>query len=540
MIPGKKYTPEDFIRIAWDRRWLILAPAVVIALVTVIVSAELPNRYRAQTTILIVPQRIPQEYVRSTVTTRIEDRLRMISQQILSRTRLEQILQEFNLYPEEREDRIMEDVIELMRKDIHVNIDTQRRRNDNASAFTVSFIASDGRTAMRVTERLASLFIKENLQDREVLADATSQFIEAQLEDARRRLTEHERKLEDYKRRHSGELPTQAGANLQVLQATQMQLQNHGESLNRDRDRKVLVERLLADVMGEQQGAAAAPVANGTTQDPPANAPAAARLAAATSVLRALELRLKPQHPDIVKLKRTIVELEREAEAEALQQPVAPGVGPAVVARGVSPAEAQRQKRTTELRTELETLDRRMAAKQADEQRLREVAAQYQRRIEATPTREVELVELTRDYDTIKTIYTDLLRKQEGAKLAVNLERRQIGEQFKILDGARVPERAISPDRLRINLMGLIAGFAVGLLVVAFLEYRDSSLKTEQDVVLALSLPVLALIPAMHSAAERRRAMWRRLVLVTSTALFVFGLAATAVWRSGVIAALVK
>jgi polysaccharide chain length determinant protein (PEP-CTERM system associated) len=505
----------------------------------VIVSAELPNRYRAHTTILIVPQRIPQEYVRSTVTTRIEDRLRMISQQILSRTRLEQILQEFNLYPEEREDRIMEDVIELMRKDISVNIDTQRRRNDNASAFTVSFTARDGRTAMRVTERLASLFIKENLQDREVLADATSQFIEAQLEDARRRLTEHERKLEDYKRRHSGELPTQAGANLQVLQATQMQLQNHGESLNRDRDRKVLVERLLGDVMAEQQGAAA-PVANGTSQDPPANAPAAARLAAATSVLRALELRLKPQHPDVVKMKRTVAEIEREAEAEALQQPVAPGVGPAVVARGVSPGEAQRQRRMTELRTELETLDRRMAAKQVDEQRLREVAAQYQRRIEATPTREVELVELTRDYDTIKAMYTDLLRKQEGAKLAVNLERRQIGEQFKILDGARVPEKPISPDRLRINLMGLIAGFAVGLLLVVFLEYRDSSLKTEQDVVLALSLPVLALIPAMHSAAERRRAMWRRLVLVTSTALLVFGLAATAVWRSGVIAALVK
>ena len=532
MIPGKKYQTEDYLRIAWQRRWYILVPATIVALATVIVSSELPNRYRSQTTILVVPQRVPENYVRSTVTARIEERLQVISQQILSRTRLEQIIQEFDLYREERASMIMEDVIELMRKDIQVGTADARRRNEAATAFTVSYESRDARMAMRVTERLASLFIKENLQDREVLADSTSQFLEAQLEDAKRRLMEHEQKLESYKRQHAGELPTQAAANLQVLQSTQMQLQAVGEALMRDRDRRLLVERLLADAVAERGAAAAVDPASAEAAQA---APAGARLEFARAALRGLEVRLKPQHPDVIKLKRTIAELEREAEVEALEQPVTPTTEP----RAIAPGDAQRQSRITQARTELETIDRRIAMKQAEDQRLRAVYAQYQVRVENTPARESELVELTRDYETLRLMYGELLKKREDAKIAVNLERRQIGEQFKVLDGARLPEKPISPDRARINLMGLVGGLALGLALVALLEYRDSSLKNEQDVVLALSLPVLALIPVMQSRTERKRQWKRRLVLVGSMAVLMLALAATAVWRSGVISQLV-
>ena len=192
VIPGKQYTPEDIVRIAWRRKWWAVLPAIAITVGVAAWVRTLPNLYHSETLILVVPQRVPESYVRSTVTTRIEDRLQSITQQILSRTRLERIIQDFNLYAEERRTAIMEDIVERMRGSIEVQV-------VKGDAFRVGFTSDDARTAMRVTERLASLFIEENLRDREVLAEGTNQFLEAQLEDARRRLIENEKQLEEYR-----------------------------------------------------------------------------------------------------------------------------------------------------------------------------------------------------------------------------------------------------------------------------------------------------------------------------------------------------
>ena len=245
MLPGKKYTPEDYLRMAWKRKWWILLPTVLIASATFVVAQFLPNRYRSQTTILVVPQRVPEKFVASTVTADVGERLQTISQQILSRTRLERIVEEFNLYQEERKTMIMEDIIEQMRRR-DVGVASQRGRADTGS-FTVSFEAPNPRTAMLVTERLAAMFVQENLQDREVMADSTNQFLQAQLEDARRRLIEHEKKLEEFRRRNSGQLPSQLQSNLQMMQTTQMQIQANSEAGNKDRDRLRLLQAAIAD-----------------------------------------------------------------------------------------------------------------------------------------------------------------------------------------------------------------------------------------------------------------------------------------------------
>ena len=171
MIPGKQYTPEILLDVLSRRKWLIVIPTVTLALATAVVTYYLPNKYQSDTLILVVPQRVPESYVRSTVTTRIETRLQSISQQILSRTRLERIIQDFNLYADRRKTDIMEDIVEAMRKDIKVDI-------VKGDAFRVTFTGDDPRTTMRVTERLASFFIDESLRDREVLADGTNQFLE--------------------------------------------------------------------------------------------------------------------------------------------------------------------------------------------------------------------------------------------------------------------------------------------------------------------------------------------------------------------------
>ena len=174
---------------AWRRKWWILIPTVLISLSVVMWTRTLKDLYRSDTVILVVPQQVPEAYVKSTVTATVADRLQSISQQILSRTRLERIILDLNLYEQERKTGIMEDIVDAMRSSI--GVDTVR-----GDSFRVSFTNQDPRVAMRVTERLGSLFIDESLRDREVLAEGTNQFLEAQLEDARRQLIDNEKRLE--------------------------------------------------------------------------------------------------------------------------------------------------------------------------------------------------------------------------------------------------------------------------------------------------------------------------------------------------------
>ena len=519
MLPGKKYRPEDILAIAWRRLWFILLPAATVAAGVALYSWYLPDRYRSDTLIMVVPQRVPESYVRPTVTARIEDRLQTISQQILSRTRLERIIQDLNLYGEERRTDVMEDVVEKMRKDISVQV-------VKGDAFRVLYVGENPRTVMNVTERLASLFIEENLRDREVLAEGTNQFIEAQLDDARKRLIEHEKKLEAFRRQYAGQLPSQLESNLQVLQNTQMQIQSVVESLNRDRDRRLTLERMVAELsspQAEPQLTATATIENGAV-----GGSASQQLEAARGLLRQLGLRLKPEHPDMVRLRRAISELEKKIEAEALQAPLSPD--PTTPA--LTEAERTRRLRLKGLELELENLDRQISAKQAEEQRLRGVVASYQARVEAAPSRETDMTELMRDYSTLQSMYTTLLQKKEESKVAANLERRQIGEQFKLLDAAQLPQKPISPDRLRLNLMGLAFGLAFGLGLVALLEYRDSSMRTDDEVLATLSLPVLATVPLMTNAAERRHGLISSLVVNVTFTAIVLACSAVVVWMT--------
>src|SRR5262245_16869631 len=313
MIPGKKYTVDDFIRMGWRRKWLILLPFVFVATGTYAVVRDLPNKYRSQTTILVVPQRVPDSYVRSTVTASIEDRLRSISEEILSRSRLELIVHEYGLYFDERRKRPLEEVIERMRTE-DIAVETLK----GSTTFTVAYTGPDPLLAKRVTERLASMFIEENLRDRIVLADGTSQFLESQLEDARQRLITHEKKLEAYRERYAGELPSQLESNLQVVQTTEGRLQAIGESINRDRDRKLLQERLLADLQATDLTPAAGSAAGAGTAATTASL--VDQLEAARTSLSELQLRLKPEHPDIARAKRLVQDLERKVSGEAQQR----------------------------------------------------------------------------------------------------------------------------------------------------------------------------------------------------------------------------
>jgi polysaccharide chain length determinant protein (PEP-CTERM system associated) len=516
VIPGKQYSLDTLLQVARRRKWLILVPAMLIAAAAVLVIYFLPNVYRSETLILVVPQRVPETYVKSTVTARIEDRLQAISQQILSRTKLEQIINDFKLYQRERADgELMEDIVEQMRtRDIGIGV-------VKGDAFRLSFRTDDPRVAMRVTERLGSLFIDESYRDREVLAQSTSEFLSTQLDDARRQLVEVETKLQEYQRTFNGELPSQLAANLQGQHNAEMALQQLGEALNRDRERRIRFERTVADVLEAPD-----PVPTSEGAKPPTDIAKTLQeeLATAQQSLIAVEMKLKPDHPDVRRLRRTVDELRTRVEAQKLD-----GV---LVSRPSNPVvmDYDKRKRLTDAKAELDNLDREIQAKLAEEQRLRGLVSMYQARIEATPVRETELAALTRDYDTFEQSYRTLLQKKEDSEMSANLEKRQIGETFRILDPARLPEKPVSPARPQLYLIAILGAIALGIGLAAAAEYFDRTLKTEADVRAALNLMVLATVPHMRDRGALRQRSRRRLAFgAAGMAIIVTG--ATVAWR---------
>jgi polysaccharide chain length determinant protein (PEP-CTERM system associated) len=510
MIPGKAYTPEDILRAVIRRRWLILLPFVSVLAGAGYYANSLPNRFRSETLILVVPQRIPESYVRSTVTTRIEDRLRSINEQILSRSKLEPIIREFGLFVDERRKAPMEDVVARMRAEIAVT--TVR-----GDSFRVAYTAGDPVMAMKVTERLASMYIDENLRDREVQAQGTNAFLEEQLESARKRLMDHEEKLEAYRRQYSGELPSQLQSNLSAIQSQRQALATIAESINRDRDRRLMLERSLTDLSAPQEDRL--PV-----KPDPSEASPEQKLETARESLRATLARLKPDHPDVAAARRLVERLERGRQGAPIE-----GVPTTLT------SDAVRKARAKQFQGEIDAVDRQIASKEADAARLKAQIDEYQRRVDAAPSRETEMTELMRDYKTLQDMYTSLLAKKEDSKLSANLERAQAGEQFKILDPARVPEKPFSPNRPQIIAFGAIIGLGLGLGLAMLLEFRDTSIRSDDEVVRILALPVLAMVPLVSTPFDARRR--RRRAAALAIAVFIaasLGGVATA-WKLGML-----
>jgi polysaccharide chain length determinant protein (PEP-CTERM system associated) len=527
MLPGKTYTIEDYLRIVWRRKWAIILPVLVVGAATALVVWQLPNQYRSTAVLEVMPQRVPSAYVQPTVTSTPEERLRSLTQQILSRTRLEEIVREFDLYREQRATGIMEDVITRMReRDITLSVPERGGEEGGASSFTISYVGDDADTVRRVTARIASLVIEENLKDRARLAEGTDEFLETQMQSARTRLIEQEKRLEEYRRRHAGELPSQVPSNLQVLQSSQLQLQSLQQALAQDRDRKFMIDRQLSDA-AMMDPVVISPSGSGGAGGPGVELSAAQQLVVARANLAAAESRLTPAHPDVLKLRTTITQLEAKVEREALERPIGRETAPA---QPVGPAEAARLSRIRDMRLESENLDRQIAQKLEQERRIAGVIEQYQRQLAAVPTRESELIELTRDHETLLSLYTSLLAKKENASMAMNMERRQIGEQFRIVDPPRLAERPFSPNRPQLYALGLAAGLAIGVVLMGFLEYRDKSLRTEADAVTVLALPVLAMVPSLTTAAERLREQQRRRTISAGAATSAVAVAAVTLW----------
>ncbi len=511
MLPGKKIELSDILQMLRRRIWLIAIPPVVTLFAALMYSSTVTNMYQSDMLIAIDPQRVPDAFVRSTVTLSTDQRLDAITVRILSRTALQQVIEEFKLYEDELRTTPMDEVVSKMRSKIEVALERPRPQwgmPSGPTAFHLRFTYSDPAAATAVTDRLGTTFVAQNTTDRGALAGATNRFLEGQLDAARKTLEEQERKLEAFRQLHGQALPTQLQSNMQAVLNTQMQVQSLVESMARDRDRKQMLERLYRDDLA-LANATPAVVARASGTTAPSLQSAQQQLAEAKAALAALELRYQADHPDVARARRMVATQQQKAEAEAASLRARIEAPSPTAPVAVPPEQGERLRQSL---AEIESLDRQIAFKESEERRLRSTVEQYQRHIEAVPGLESAWTSLTRDYDTQQAAYKELLSKSTAAKVSADLEHEEIGERFRIVDPARVPVHPLASLRVRYNAGGFALGLLFGAGLAFLLEWRDATFRSDADVLDVLGLPVLASIPRVETAAESALKRRRRLV----------------------------
>jgi succinoglycan biosynthesis transport protein ExoP len=457
--------------------------------------------YRSGTLILVEQPTMPKDYVTPNVNDDLQDRLRSITQQILSRTRLLHIIDQLNLYADPRGHLTPDEKVEGMRKKIEIEL--VRDAGDHISSFNVYYSAHDPRVAQQVTSELTNLFISENLEVRQQQSEDTTKFLESQLETARQILSDQEEKIRQFKGQHVGELPAQVGSNLQILAGLQSQLQNEEDSLNTAKQQRVYLETLVNQYRSLQ----------GTPKS--AGGTAAVGLPAIDAELDKLRAQLTDlsshytdRHPDVRKLKEQIADTERtrdriiadlKAKASAPPDPNAESNSPDTPdMRDASSPLVQLQGQLQSNRVEVANRERSVAD-------LKTKVIDYQARLNQEPVREQQLSDLTRGYEQSKANYDDLLKKKNESAMATSMELLQQGERFRIIDPPSLPVKPDFPNRLKFCGIGLGIGLAFGVVVAGAFEMMDDRIHDEKELQKLLPVAVISEIPALTVASDDQR-----------------------------------
>jgi len=527
-------SPEHYLQLIMHRKWLVLGTFVVVSVATYVVSSRLPNVYTSSTLILVDPQKVPESYVKSTVTGDLRNRLGTLQQQILSATRLQKIIDTLNLYPEQRKNMAREDVIAMMQKDVSVSVVSNYGGSQDLEAFRIGYRGAEARLVSQVANDLATQFIDENLKAREQQSTGTTEFLQNQLQESKKVLETQEAKLKEFKLKHIGEMPEQQSSNLQILGQLQSQLQLESEGLARAQQQRSTIQVLMPQ--------AAAPVVDlDDRQAEPSSPAAVAKAAAKESPLVALRARLAAlqqrygdRHPEIRKVNAQIADEEaKEAAVKAASAAASAEVAAATPSEPKPETQPARRPPVPPsytnpvLQAQLRMAEDEIAKHQAEQRRLNKQITAYQAKLEAIPVHEQEITALVRDYEISRAHYSQLLEKGLSAETATQLEIRQKGEKFSILDPAQPAERPSSPNRMMINMAGSAVGLGLGLLLALITDFLGMSITSPKQITEAFGIPVLEVIPVIRTYTDRRT-LKRRLVWGTVSCLVATILASCA------------
>ncbi len=469
---------QDCVGAVVRRRWFLLAPFFAIGILGFCAARIWPVRYRSEALILVEQQQVSSQYVTPNVVTNIEDRLQSLTDQILSRSRLQHLIEQFDLYPDARGSLGTDDLIQMMRKDITVEPVRASASTGQLTAFRISYLAPTRETAQRVVTELTSLFIDENERARSQQSVGTTNFLANQLDDARQQLADAEQKLNAYKMQYLGELPEQEQSNLQILNSLQTEFSGASAELDRMEQEKTYLESMQQEY--KSLGPAVNP-ASGNSQ--PESLP---QLRAKLAELRA---RYTDQYPEVIQIKGEIARLEK------LQQQTSDS---SASQTDTSTAEAT-QPNLIEVNSRLKAVNVEIQNRRKDMDHLRQRIQTLQAHLNLTPVRAEQLAEVTRNYQDAKERYESLLQRESQSALATNLEKRQQGQQFRIIDPASLPERPVEPNRAQIAMAGWLLGLLAGLGLVAVKETMDTRLQGKPDLEAITPLPILVSVPLLQS-----------------------------------------
>jgi protein tyrosine kinase modulator len=484
----RELTLADYLAML-RRHWvLILALAIIGPPIGYSISRVVPPRYVSQTMVLVQPQTVPNSIVPSMDTTTMNQRLASLKQQILSRSSLEPVIRQFNLYAPDIDKTSMDILVARLQAAVEVTpvaplTETGPRE---LPGFSVSVTLDDAHKAQDVCTRLTSMFIQASNGDSTERTQQVTQFLTGQLAEAKRQLDEQDAKLATFKSRYLGSLPDDVQANLNLLAGLNTQLEATNQALARAQQDKTFSESLL-----QQQLAQLQPTQNG--QSP---STLEQQLATLKTQLATQEEMFTDSYPDVIKTKANIAALEKEIAQSG--KPSAGSDGPKDPKPVIEPPQIM------QLRSQIHTYEQQIAEKTRDQEQLKEQIKLYESRVQQSPAVEEEYTELTRGRQTANDSYNTLLKQQHEAQMSSELNQQQQGQYFNVLDAANLPSKPTFPNRIMFTAGGLAGGLGLGLALTLFFELKDTSIKSERDVEFSLRLPVLAMIPAVEPVVTNK------------------------------------
>lgn len=497
---------DEYWAMVVRRRWWILGPLFLGWLIVFASAWIIPSKYTSETVILVEQQKVPEQFVRPNVQVDLQERLQSITNQVLSRTRLLNIINSLHLYQGTLASSD-DDKIEQMRKDIKIDLiqTPSTAGRVTLTAFKVSYAAAKPQIAQQVNTQLAGSFIDENVRASQQQSESTTNFLDAQLTSSGAALAEQEKKMRAYEAAHMGELPDQLQSNLQILSGTQAQLQAAVDARDKALQQQAYLNSLATqyDAMGVSENNPAMPQTS------------AQQLEAMRAELAVLESKYTPDHPDVKKLKETIAKMEQMQKntSDGKSDDASKDSEPA------TPSQLQAMTPVMQIQSQLKANKLEIQSREAQITKLEAKVNQYQARLNATPERQQELADIMRNYDQSKKSYDDLLGKAMQSSLATSLTRQQQGDQFRIIDPPSLPEKASFPDRFKFSLAALGAGLFLAFIFGAGTEFTDDRIRSENDLLEAAPLPVLAEIPPLPTDREIAAHRWRPWIAVAAAIL---------------------
>lgn len=469
----------DFVAVLRRRKYWIVVPFIVIVVLGVLIAPKIPRTYQSTATLMLVPQKVSARLVGPLTGNDLANRIQRIELNVMSSPDLVDIVQRMNLYPKLREKAKMSQVVAAMSKNITIaEAPDASDGRGGVNAFTISYIGHAPQEAQAVTNALANVYIKENLKQSRQDAQGATAFLSSQLDEAGKRLSAQEARIQAFKTAHLSSLPETSASNIQLIGQYQADLQNNRAAIDQDNQRRVYLQSVLnVSPSGGGQNAA--------TPAPPSALEI--QLAQDQAALQADLLKYTAEYPEVVRLKQEIAELQRQIrEAPKSKTRTAASI-PAASASGPS--------QNDQLRGELIALNEDIRTRQVRQKQVEQKIDALQKNISVVPAVQTQFASLENTYKEMQDSYNRLLAKQQEAEMAAALNRSDGSEQFTVIKPANLPTAPYRPNPIVIYMGSALVGLLFGFVAALLVELRDDTMHSTDEVAAYLKLPVIAGLP---------------------------------------------